>query len=597
MKQNAATTNGIRFKKVPYQILMATNNIKQAFLQGWYDGDGAKTEGNSRRFDIKGQIGAAGLFHIASAIGYKVSVNTRTDKEEIYRLTLTRGSQRIDPDKIKKIIPLGLSLEDVFDIETENHHFGAGIGRMIVHNSVMVHLPHIKDSKECNYWGLRLAQEISGIKPGEKDCDGKTWPEGRPGLFPPPLAMEFEKAMRLLCLKKKKYAALLIGKDGTFKMEDIMDKHGNVIGNRLAMLKKGIILARRDNCAFLRETYTKILELIMNRGSFASAIDILVDSIKDLLNGKVPYEKLVSIRELGANYKSDSFFMKVFSDELKKAGKIVNPGDRLDFLIVEDPTATLLGHKMRLAEQYLDRLKSPNPERIDYNYYIEKSLMNPINQLFEVGFKDVIAQLQHFSYRPTNRHKQIFLDRPVQIILKMIERGYDLEEFRKAIYHNVAQLNQPKPIVLNIVSTESCHVKPLSLNIVQNKPKTPPAQRVPSTPCLIMPNLANRTSTTDNTRSPPRISPYSVNRTSTCDSMRSPTLILPTLAVQKTPPTLTPPRLSTPLSLSAPRELSLNITAPKRTQAVSIINGNVMHISQIALNNQTITIHESINHS
>ncbi len=68
MKQNAATDLGIRFKKVPYEILISTNNIKEAFLEGWYAGDGSKKEGNSRRFDIKGQIGAAGRGDLGEAI-------------------------------------------------------------------------------------------------------------------------------------------------------------------------------------------------------------------------------------------------------------------------------------------------------------------------------------------------------------------------------------------------------------------------------------------------------------------------------------------------------------------------------------------------
>lgn len=353
-------------------------------------------------------------------------------------------------------------------------------------DSVMFSLPQIKDSKECNYWGTRLAQEISGIKLGEKDCDGKLWPEGRPGLFLSPLAMEFEKAMRLLCLKKKKYSAYLIGKDGNFKTEDILDRNGNVIGNRLMMLKKGIILARRDNCQFLRKTYTKILDLIMNRGGLDEAIGILVDAIQELLDGKVPHEELIIIRELGANYKSDSFFMKVFADELKKVGKYVNPGDRLDFVIVQDPTATLLGHKMRLSEQYLERLKSPNPELIDYNYYIEKVLMNPINQLFEVGFKDTIPQME-ISYRPTNRHKTIYLDRPIKIILKLRERGYDLKLFKDAVASNYAKIKNKQ---LTSIS------KSLTLRIINPVPQStipqPPITLSPIAPITLSPiNLSN----------------------------------------------------------------------------------------------------------
>lgn len=569
VRQNVTTTLGIRYKKVPYEILMASNNIKAAFLQGWYDGDGAKTEGNSRRGDIKGQIGAAGLFYIISALGYNVSVNTRTDKEDIYRLTFTKNTQRKDKDKIKKIIPLGISLEDVFDIETENHHFGAGIGRMIVHNSVMVKLPHIKTSKECNYWGLRLAQEISGIKPGEKDCDDVVWPEGRPGLFPSPLAMEFEKAMRLLCLKKKKYAAYLIGKDGNFKTEEVVDKHGNVVGNRLIMLKKGIVLARRDNCGFLRKTYTKILELIMNKGSLPDAIDLLVQSIQELLDGRVPHEDLISIRELGANYKSDSFFMKVFSDDLKKAGKIVNPGDRLDFVIVEDPTATLLGHKMRLTEQYLERLNTPNAERIDYNYYIEKVLMNPINQLFEVGFKDDIAKLQHVSYRPTNRHKPIYLDRPVQIILKMRERGYDLKVFKEAARYNVLRLKGITPVVLNIQRSQTEQVT--KTEQVSPTPKTEQVNPTPKTeqvnPKILTLNIM-----------PQQVTPVQVMQPVIPAQVMQPVIPVQGVIqgviqpVAKTPqipltPTLIMPRMA--LKSPGPKPLVLNIG---RVQATPIIH-------------------------
>ena len=135
---------------------------------------------------------------------------------------------------------MGMVEVDVFDLETENHHFAAGIGRLIVHNtdSCMIDL-NIKDSKECQRWGELLSQEISGVKAGSKKPDSEEKHEvDIPGLFPPPLRMEFEKAMRLLCIKKKKYAALLIDKKGNFKRkkED----------NSLVMLTKGIVLARRD---------------------------------------------------------------------------------------------------------------------------------------------------------------------------------------------------------------------------------------------------------------------------------------------------------------------------------------------------------------
>jgi len=49
--------------------------------------------------------------------------------------------------------------------------------------------------------------------------------------------------MRLLCFKKKKYAALLIGKNGAFKTTDILDDKGKVVSQELVILKRGIVLA------------------------------------------------------------------------------------------------------------------------------------------------------------------------------------------------------------------------------------------------------------------------------------------------------------------------------------------------------------------
>lgn len=358
-------------------------------------------------------------------------------------------------------------------------------------DSVMMNLPNqISERTQCDYWGHRLAQEISGIKPGMEDCDGVKWPHGRPGLFLSPLAMEFEKAMRLLCLKKKKYAALLVGKDGSFKRKAIRDADGNVTGytDEYDMLKKGIVLARRDNCSFLRRLYTEILGKIMDRRPLNEAINLLVDRIQDLLDGRVPYRQLLIVRELGANYKSDSYFMKVFADNLRKAGKIANPGDRLEFLIVEDPKATLLGEKMRLTEQYLERLGTAEEEKIDVGYYLEKALMNPINQLFSVGYKDVISQLSNFNYRPSNRHKPIGLDSPVKLLLKMRERGRDIMQLKDAVSSElqlllVRRANQaaPRRTVLRIMTESQIRDLGQEASVAKTEetsslPNTPPLQ-------------------------------------------------------------------------------------------------------------------------
>ena len=47
---------------------------------------------------------------------------------------MTKGKQRRNPNAIKKIIDIKYD-GFVYDLTTENHHFAAGIGNMIVHNT------------------------------------------------------------------------------------------------------------------------------------------------------------------------------------------------------------------------------------------------------------------------------------------------------------------------------------------------------------------------------------------------------------------------------------------------------------------------------
>lgn len=132
-------------KRVPSEVLNAPLAVRQAFFDGYYAGDGSK--GNMRkgllgevRFDVDGKIGAHGLYYLCRSLGYEVSINIRQDKPNVYRLNLTKGHQQDDPMRVKKMWQLDVKDQYVYDLETENHHFQAGIGQMIVHNTDGFHI-------------------------------------------------------------------------------------------------------------------------------------------------------------------------------------------------------------------------------------------------------------------------------------------------------------------------------------------------------------------------------------------------------------------------------------------------------------------------
>jgi DNA gyrase/topoisomerase IV subunit B len=125
-------------KYVPIEILNSKRDIRENFLKGVYCGDGRShnidTKG-VKEISIDSKISTQGIYYLAKSLGYFVSIQCREDKPNIFTLILGKYYYNIHPDKIKKIIKLGYTNEYVYDLETKNHHFQAGIGRMIVHNT------------------------------------------------------------------------------------------------------------------------------------------------------------------------------------------------------------------------------------------------------------------------------------------------------------------------------------------------------------------------------------------------------------------------------------------------------------------------------
>jgi intein/homing endonuclease len=164
-----------KFKKIPTIIFNSPFDIRQSFFMGYYSGDGSRKD-PALSLSNKGAIGSAGLFYIMKSIGYQVSINTRNDKQDIYKLTGSTPEKKLrrKPNVVKKIINIKADdNEYIYDIQTDNHHFAAGVGQLVVHNSNYIHFPHLKTAKETWDYAEKVSQEVSM-------------------LFPKPIKLEFE---------------------------------------------------------------------------------------------------------------------------------------------------------------------------------------------------------------------------------------------------------------------------------------------------------------------------------------------------------------------------------------------------------------------
>lgn len=138
--QHITYKNGNKY--IPIEILNSSKDVRESFLLGYYNGDGTGHSLNVIRksMDVESKISCQSIYYLCRSLGYEVSINIRNDKPSVYKLTITKGYQTKDKNKIKKIINLGKTDKYVYDLQTSNHHFQAGIGQMIVHNCDVIML-------------------------------------------------------------------------------------------------------------------------------------------------------------------------------------------------------------------------------------------------------------------------------------------------------------------------------------------------------------------------------------------------------------------------------------------------------------------------
>ena len=131
-----------RHKQVPPIVLNASVEVQQAFLTGYYAGDGLK-KGKGDSVKTNSSVLALGLYWLYALDSQVASVYTEhRDGKVYYQLNLpsnvrvgAKGQHlRRNPAEVRRVRGAPDS-EWVFDLATESGVFCAGVGRVIVHNS------------------------------------------------------------------------------------------------------------------------------------------------------------------------------------------------------------------------------------------------------------------------------------------------------------------------------------------------------------------------------------------------------------------------------------------------------------------------------
>ena len=357
-------------KIVPNEILNCSDIIVlEAFRKGLVDSDGNRKEYakyGCLRIDTKNQVTAQSYVLLFQLLNYSVSINTRIDKPNIYRLSYTKLKQRRNPIAIKKLEVLHENYDGyVYDIETESGNFHGGIGNIILKNTDSIFCKfNIKDEEGNELYGKEALPYAIKI--------GKDIEKNIVGVLPYPQKLNYEKCLYpFILFSKKRYVGNLYETDVTkFKQKSM-----------------GIVLKRRDNANIVKKIYGGIIDIILNQQDLELSIKFLREELNDLVEGKADFKDLILSKNLRGFYKDPTKIAhKVLADRIavRDPGNKPSVNDRIPYIYIKVKDAKLQGDKIENPEYIIENHLEP-----DYLHYITNQIMKPVLQLYALCLKDL----------------------------------------------------------------------------------------------------------------------------------------------------------------------------------------------------------------
>jgi DNA polymerase elongation subunit (family B) len=306
-------------KKIPDHILNSDFKIRNAFFCGCKDENYV-----GEVIECSSHLGAAQLAYLAKSLGYYTSVSHSSSHYVIHY----SKQQLSNTTTIQRLSRTTELFDYVYDIETSSHHFAAGIGDLIVHNSAYGgmgaqtgFIPFVAGAESVTAMGRKqitltvdmLEKQLGNVVVyGDTDsamsqngCDNpqdainktkadgklithylKLWSLGLPPdhhvtvnniKYTIDAIKHNDSVYNQLSIEDKKlvllYARLPLDLEFE-KMYGVMmlltkKRYFATIVNEKGEVtgfdKKGCVLSRRDNCDFLKKTYKKLADMIVTK--------------------------------------------------------------------------------------------------------------------------------------------------------------------------------------------------------------------------------------------------------------------------------------------------------------------------------------------
>lgn len=323
------------------------------------------------------QIKAQHFYLYLKSLGFNISL---TNDNSIYKLKIIKD-KIVNENLIKSIDYLGHSNDYVYDLETESHHFAAGIGQLVVHNtdSLYISCPdsYYKETDKLYYTNQISKEEyntklvtitfkaIEDIKIKVNDYLYKN--NGTKYL-----KMSYEEVLYPLAfLSKKKYFGIPHETIPNFKPRDLFIR--------------GLEVKKRGVSELLKIICMDLMWKSMDLNNTKTLRELVNDKIKEIFSKKWNLEDFIQSGVWKPEKKNIT--LNNFVERMKQENKMIpTPGERFNYVIIKryPYKYDYKGRQIELSKadkmEYLDIVKKYNYD-IDLKYYFDNQLTGQFARL------------------------------------------------------------------------------------------------------------------------------------------------------------------------------------------------------------------------
>ena len=310
--------------------------------------------GKRKMLTFPSQVTAAKFAMLVDQIGYTPLVHNRSKHgPRVYCVTWQSGGDPAALETILEVRDVEHGECFVYDLETVNQHFSAGVGRIVVHNT---------DSVFISMEGCESMEEAFGIA-------AKLATRCTKSFYSSKIKLELEKIFkRLILMSKKRYTGI--------KME--YNQNGDPV---LVGMNKGSEEVRRDVAPVVKGTIQAAIAKVFEEDDLDGAIRLVRQTVARMMAGEIPIEDYVLSK--GISKDEEDYAAKQAHIELQKRkmqrtpGLTMEKGTRVPFVYV----GALAGTKaIDMVEDPIYAQEHNIP--VNVKYYLENQLMKPLCRFF-----------------------------------------------------------------------------------------------------------------------------------------------------------------------------------------------------------------------